>query len=79
MTVLGLSRRGQLAVLVIAGITLFILGFLIGFFAAPDDDKSPETGRSFQEKREEERKKKDEYHSKLYQTLDKKEIGKYLK
>ncbi|XP_028415064.1 glutamate carboxypeptidase 2-like isoform X1 [Dendronephthya gigantea] len=79
MTVLGLSRRGQLAVLVIAGITLFILGFLIGFFTAPDDEKSPETPRSFQEKREEERKKKDAYHSKLYQTLDKKEIGKSLK
>ena len=84
---MGYSRTGgtgerlskiRLMLIVVAAIVLFILGFLIGFFAVRNDSES-ETRRSIEEIRKDDMEKKSEYHTKLYKGLDKTEIGKNLK
>ena len=84
---MGYSRTGEtgerpskirLMLIVVAAIVLFILGFLIGFFAVRNDSES-ETRRSIEEIRKDDMEKKSKYHTKLYKGLDKTEIGKNLK
>ena len=65
------------AALVITGVTLFLLGFLVGYFTDPNDDTATRPTREDQRKGDIH--KKHEYHSTLYQSLDKTEIGKNLK
>jgi Zn-dependent membrane protease YugP len=77
MTSARLSR-GQLVALVVIGITLFLLGFLIGYFTIPNDDADT-TRRTIEELRRDEMHKKEQYHSKLYKSLNKAEIGKNLR
>jgi hypothetical protein len=68
--------RGQIVAVVVAAIILLLLGFLIGYFSFPKDESDC---RTFGEQRNDEIKKKDEYHSKLYKSLKKAEIGKNLR
>ena len=71
---------GKLVALVITGIVLFLSGFLIGYFAIPNDESdNSDTRRTTEERRRNEMQKKEEYHSKLYKSLNKTEIGKNLK
>lgn len=72
-----MASRRQLAALVLAGIVLFLLGFLIGYLAIPKDDS--DTSPTIEDLRNDEIQKKMEYHSQLYKSLDKTEIGKNLK
>lgn len=75
------SKR-QLVTLCISGIVLFLFGFLIGYFTVPIDDsenKSDTPSRTVEEQRKCQAQKKEEYHSKLYQALNKSEIGKNVK
>ena len=78
---------GRIVGIVIALVVLFVLGFVIGWVAAPSDsDSSTSTtfvecniSKSVTEKRKEEMKKKDEYHKKLFEFMNAKEIGKNLR
>ena len=73
MTSSSLSR-GQLVALAIIGILLFILGFLTGYFAIPNNEPSyfdtrrgkMDTGGKMQ--------MKEEYFSTFYKSLSKREI-----
>ena len=82
MGVSGPSKR-QLLTLCISGIVLFLFGFLIGYFTVPVSDdsenKSDTSSRTIEEQRKCQARKKEEYHSKLYQALNKSEIGKNVK
>ena len=70
--------RGQLVALVATGVVLFLLGFLIGYFTIPNDDADT-TPRTIEELRRDEIHEKEQYHSKLYKSLNKAEIGKNLR
>jgi hypothetical protein len=64
--------------LVATGIVLFLLGFLIGYFTIPNDE-SDTTRRTIEELRRDEMHKKEQYHFKLYKSLNKAEIGKNVR
>ena len=70
----------QVIGLVVTATVLFLLGFLIGYFTSPNDESDcSDAPRTIGELRRDEIQKKEEYHSKLYESLNRTEIGKNLK
>ena len=77
MNSIEFGRKQRLAVVVI-GVILFVLGFLVGYFAAPTKKNSLDLPTT-EEKRRDEMRKKSKYHSILYMGLNKTKIGENVK
>lgn len=79
MLIAKLSKR-QIVGIVIAMIVLFVLGFVIGWFSAPDDSSAQTFDMKYVvRKRKEQMKRKNDFHEKMFGILDAENIGENLR